>query len=115
MTMPNRRVPTFRPKPVGRPFTVDRHRDYNRNRRDDDLLKLYSAAPWRKFRALIRAERVLCEQCQAAGLTVLGHHVHHKIDPRDNPELTYDPGNVVLLCHGCHSRHHASERGKGRG
>jgi hypothetical protein len=106
--MPNR-IPTYRPS---RPPGLDRHRQYNRQGRDATLLQLYSTARWRRFRAYIRAIRMLCERCKPEGRVVEGVHVHHVIDPRNRPDLTYDEGNVELLCHSCHSSHHATEKRK---
>jgi 5-methylcytosine-specific restriction endonuclease McrA len=103
-----RKIPTFRAVVPG--STGNRHRDYNRTGRDPALLKLYSGAPWRKFRAWFKAERVLCERCKAAGRAELGREVHHKRDPRDHPEGFLDPANVELLCSSCHSRETASAK-----
>jgi hypothetical protein len=98
----------FRPHGQG-----DRHKEYNRFGRDKALLALYSGAPWRKFRAWIKAERILCEACRGKGLTVPGEHVHHIRDPRDAPELVYEQSNVVLLCLSCHSARHAARETRG--
>jgi len=106
--MPSR-VPSYKPPAFGPP--VDRHRAYNRDGRDPALLKLYSRVQWRKFRAMIKRERVLCERCRAEGRYVEGAEVHHKVDPRERPDLAFDPGNVELLCKACHSRETASQRG----
>jgi 5-methylcytosine-specific restriction endonuclease McrA len=102
-----RRVPAYRPPHL--PAPADRHRDYNRSGRDPALLGLYSTPRWRRFRALIRRERVLCERCRSAGLTVVGALVHHKVDPRVDPERALDPENVELLCSHCHARAHAGQ------
>lgn len=106
--MPNR-VPSHRPQRPGNHPPTERHQSYNRSRRDPFLLKLYSTYAWQKFRAFIREVRVLCESCKERGLTVLGEHVHHKIDPRDMPDLAFDPDNVLLWCKSCHSAFHASK------
>jgi 5-methylcytosine-specific restriction protein A len=95
-------------RPPGQPTKQEARRG-----RDQTLVKLYSTARWRKFRSYIKADRILCERCKAKGLIVVGDHVHHKIDPRDNTELAFDASNVELLCHGCHSAHHNTVRGHG--
>ena len=107
-----KRIPTWRPPWLGPPG--DRHQQYNRQGRDREMAKLYGSARWQKFRALIKAERVLCERCKARGLVVIGEMVHHLVDPRDAPELAFDPGNVELLCRSCHSRHHGERQGEDR-
>jgi 5-methylcytosine-specific restriction enzyme A len=110
-----RKIPVHRPPWMNLPGAgADCHRQYNRHGRDKALLKLYGSGRWQKFRALIMAERVLCERCKAQGLVVVGEMVHHKIDPRDNPDLAFDPENVELLCRSCHSRHHGERQGEGR-
>jgi 5-methylcytosine-specific restriction endonuclease McrA len=58
---------------------------------------------------MIRAERILCERCKAEGRTTVGEQVHHKISPRVNMDLAFEPTNVELLCHSCHSRETASQ------
>ena len=106
-----KKVPTYRPP--GQPAPVQAKRDadraYNRSRRDPTLASLYSSVRWQKFRAWVRAERVLCERCRAAGRTTVGTHVHHLVDPRDDPALALDPDNVQLLCLPCHNRTHGEQ------
>lgn len=104
-----KRIPTFRPPSLGPP--VDRHRAYNRDGRDPALLLLYSTARWKKFRAWIRRERVLCERCTAEGKVEEGREVHHKVSPRDDLGLAFDPSNVLLYCKSCHSRETATSHG----
>src|SRR5262245_56277834 len=64
---------------------------------------LYGTARWRTFRALIRAERILCEACGAPP-GQRAHHVEH-IEPvtYDNRATWFDPNAVQLLCGACHS------------
>jgi 5-methylcytosine-specific restriction protein A len=102
-----RRVPTYRPPSLG-PAQTDRHREYNRFGRDPFLLELYSTGRWKKFRAWIRTSRILCERCKAEGRTTAGEQVHHKISPRVDMSLAFEPTNCELLCHACHSRETAS-------
>jgi 5-methylcytosine-specific restriction protein A len=107
------RIPYYRP-PGASSDKALRDKEYNKHGRDPRLLKLYSTASWQKFREWIRADRMLCEQCALEGKTVMGQHVHHIVDPRDDESLICDPSNVILLCHSHHSSHHARERaGKG--
>jgi 5-methylcytosine-specific restriction protein A len=103
--MPSK-IPSHRP--FGAPDPARVRRDYDRTARDRELLKLYSSARWKKFRELIKAERVLCADCQAEGQTTVGQHCHHLVDPRDNPDLAFDETNIVLLC----LSHHNSRHGK---
>jgi 5-methylcytosine-specific restriction protein A len=107
------------PIPVLRPFgwssAQKSQRAYNRYARDQKLLALYSGMPWKRFRAMIRNERVLCEQCKAEGRVTVGTTVHHQVDPRIDPDRMLDETNVVLLCRGCHNAIHAQDRRRRNG
>lgn len=107
--VPSYKPPRFgesRPRPKTEADERARHVDYNHNRRDPFLLELYGTQRWKDFRRHVRKTRVLCEWCKEAGRIVLGAHVHHKVDPRDDLTLAFEESNLVLLCKPCHSRHH---------
>lgn len=106
--MPSR-VPSYKPPSLGSKPT-DRHREYNRFGRDDVLTGIYNTNRWKRFRRQIRTGRVLCEQCSTKERPVIGVHVHHLKSPREFPELTFEPSNVLLWCHSCHSSHHAKSQ-----
>lgn len=101
-----KKIPTYRPAWMAKP--EDRHRDYNRNRRDPLLLELYGSTRWKRFRAMIQAERILCERCSKANRVTAGQEVHHKVSPRLNMDLAFEESNVELLCKSCHSKETAS-------
>jgi 5-methylcytosine-specific restriction enzyme A len=103
------KVPTFRPRALPGAAT-SRHRDYNRSSRDPEQAKFYGSARWKRFRAYIKAQRVLCERCRAEGRITPGVEVHHLIDFRQRPDLALDPANVKLWCVSCHSRETASRK-----
>jgi 5-methylcytosine-specific restriction endonuclease McrA len=96
-----KRIPTFRPR--GAPTKAQATQEYNRHGRDKTLLKLYSTARWQKFRAYIRSLRILCQRCSTNDRHVVGTHVDHIVDPRDNIDLAFDEDNVQLLCLACHN------------
>ena len=101
------RIPTWRPPWAKTPKQTQR--EYNASGRDQTLLKFYSSAPWKRFRAMIRQTRVLCEHCSTQGRTTVGTHVHHKQDPRDAPDLALSAENVTLLCLACHNAVHGQQ------
>jgi 5-methylcytosine-specific restriction enzyme A len=109
--MPDK-IRQFQPAGTSAHTGKDRHVAYNQTGRDRELLALYGSGPWKRFRESIRRARVLCEDCRAGGRVVVGSHVHHLIDPRDDPSLAFEPSNVRLLCHSCHSTTHAKQQGR---
>lgn len=57
---------------------------------------------WQKFRERIKAERGICEDCEAVGQITPGIELHHKQKIKDRPDLRLDPDNVMWLCERCH-------------
>lgn len=88
--MPNKpKVFRMRPKPVRPDCRPSAHRrGYDRN--------------WQRLRALVLNEEPLCRTCKSNGLTVAAEHVDH--DKALEQGGTNDRGNLVPLCHSCHSR-----------
>jgi 5-methylcytosine-specific restriction endonuclease McrA len=83
-----------------------RHRDHNAKRNKHAAYsarkKLYDSAEWKRVRAHILTERVLCELCKAQGRVVPGVEVHHIADLADGG-APFDADNLQLLCTSCHS------------
>jgi 5-methylcytosine-specific restriction endonuclease McrA len=102
-----RRIPGHRPARLPDP---SRHRDYDRHARDRESRLFYPSTTWRKMRAIQLRASPLCERCLAEGLYVPATVVHHRIERRDRPELTFDQSNLESLCSSCHSRHHATDQ-----
>lgn len=88
-------------------------RDYDRTRRDQDSKRFYNSGAWKKVRRLKLSQSPLCELCLHSTPRQLrpASHVHHKIELRDDRSLGLDLDNLQALCHGCHSRLHASRSG----
>jgi 5-methylcytosine-specific restriction protein A len=107
--MPSR-PKTFRPSHLSTPAQTQRA--YNRFARDKTLSAIYWTQRWKDYRARIRRERILCERCKAQTPPryTPGQLVHHKIDPRDDPDKTFDDDNVVLVCRRCHNEIHGAQR-----
>jgi 5-methylcytosine-specific restriction protein A len=72
-------------------------------RRGTAAARGYDAA-WRRFRRSFLAEHPLCADCGEQGIVAAASELHHVERVRDNPARRLDPGNVIPLCHGCHSR-----------
>lgn len=76
----------------------------------------YKSITWQKTReAYASSKRYLCERCLNKGIQRYGDTVHHKtfITPYniDDPDITLNWDNLMLLCRDCHAAIH---RGKKR-
>ena len=104
-----KRVPTFRPAyPLPAP-AADRHRLYDRTRRNRASKDFYNSTPWKRVRSLKLSRDPLCEPCKREGRTMAATTVHHKLPLTERPDLALDLENLESICASCHSRHHASE------
>lgn len=73
--------------------------------------QFYSSAAWQACRnEYAKKQGYLCENCLRQGIYKPGEIVHHKIelDPVniENPEITLNPANLMLLCRDCHAKVH---------
>lgn len=59
---------------------------------------------WGEFRLHYLQENPLCEDCLAHSRTEAASEVHHIVKVKDNRAVMYDKGNLMALCHACHSR-----------
>ena len=71
----------------------------------------YNSSLWQKTRKqYIKSVGGLCEHCYAQGIIRHGDTVHHivHLSPANinNPEVTLNPDNLVLLCRDCHAEEH---------
>ena len=67
--------------------------------------ELYNTSKWRKLRAFILKNQPYCNNCGATEKL----EIHHRIQPKGNPELFYDESNLVPLCGLCHKNVTARE------
>ena len=82
--------------------------DLARSRKRAD--PLYRSDRWRAFRkAIIARHDGRCTVCQRQVNANL--HVDHIVSVKDAPERAFDPANVRVLCHSCHSRKTAKHDG----
>ena len=61
---------------------------------------LYNTTRWRRFRAEVIKQHPYCTYC--SGKERL--QVHHKIPPKGDETLFFDPMNVEVACIDCHAR-----------
>lgn len=76
----------------------------------------YDSARWKHKRAVIlRRDGYRCQICKRYGRAREATEVHHIKHADEFPELAYDNGNLVSLCHACHNAQHpekAPRRGR---
>ena len=75
----------------------------------------YKTAAWKAVRkAYIKSVGGLCERCYAKGLIKHGDTVHHRIhltpENINDPDVTLNPDNLILLCRDCHAEVHRGEK-----
>lgn len=86
--------------------------------KDDRFARVvYGSEAWKRCSAAYKASKHgLCEDCLARGLIAPGTEVHHVIPltPQNinNPEITLNWDNLVLLCEECHEERHRKLRGE---
>ena len=94
------------------PGKKERDRQYNRTRRNKASAAIYDSH-WRKrFRPMFLDNHPYCARCLKEGVYEPATLVHHTIEIDEHPELAFDQDYCEALCASCHSRHHATERGK---
>ena len=75
----------------------------------------YNSKAWYRTRtAYARSRKYLCEICLAKGIYKAADIVHHKIhltpNNINNPEITLNPDNLMLVCRECHAKLHENRR-----
>lgn len=79
--------------------------------------RFYKSRAWRECRdAYIKSVGGLCERCLERGLYTPGEIVHHKKhitpDNIDDPTVTLNWDNLMLVCRNCHGELHGGKRCK---
>lgn len=84
---------------------LNRHKLYNKYKRDQEAKRFYNSKAWNKTRtlALIR-DYYLCQMCLRNKLIVVYDVVHHIKSLKDYPELALTLENLISLCHACHNK-----------
>lgn len=75
----------------------------------------YKSMAWQNCRAsYIKKAHGLCERCLAKGIYRPGEIVHHMTeltpDNIQNPDITLNPDNLMLVCRDCHAQVHKPEK-----
>ena len=88
---------------LGSMRVIDMAREFSR--------KFYGSRAWKECRAsFILSKNGLCERCLSNNKYVPGEEVHHKIwlmpDNINNPDITLNWDNLILLCRKCHAEIH---------
>lgn len=85
-------------------IVTDRCSCQDRHRANKDIRNWYKTAKWSLFRKYILAQRPLCEECLANGVTTgKSLELHHKLKTAVRPDLFFDEQNIEVLCKQCHS------------
>lgn len=72
----------------------------------DKIRKFYKSDRWKIARAIrIAAASGLCEKCGAIG-TEVHHKVHLTPENVDDPNISINQDNLILLCKDCHNKEH---------
>jgi 5-methylcytosine-specific restriction protein A len=86
----------------------ERHRRYDRERRDPEAKKFYNSAAWQRARDTKLANQPTCEICGR-----FAEMVHHRTPVRESQEKRTDQDNLQSLCTPCHSKLEAEAAGGG--
>lgn len=75
-------------------------------KRPSKLHRFYKSDDWHLVRAkVIVRENGLCEKCKRPGNEV--HHIIHlTVNNVDDPSVSLNPDNLMLLCTDCHNKEH---------
>lgn len=89
----------------------ERHKSYDRHRRDQQSARFYASVPWRRLRKEVWAEQNgLCQECLESKRIKQANVADHTIPIKDNWSLRLRKDNIRLLCHACHNRKTAEDR-----
>lgn len=85
---------------------MTKHKKYVKHGKPKKLEKFYKSDKWHLARAIVIARaNGLCERCGKVGKEV--HHIIRlTIDNVDDPEVSINPKNLILLCTECHNTEH---------
>ena len=103
------RPPTYAQK-YGRQRVLDGHKRYNEQRKHSPHEKILHTTAWRNVRAMKLRQDPLCQECKAAGRSVIARHVHHIRSRATAPELALRMDNLKSVCIPCHARLDAEAR-----
>lgn len=72
--------------------------------------KFYRSKAWRLVRNKVYKDRFgICEECEGIGIEV--HHIIELTpDNINDPDITLNESNLMLLCYDCHQKKHLRKR-----
>ena len=89
--------------------------------RSEKKTKFYNSKAWRKLaHCYTESKAWCCENCHNANIDYTQPlykqlHCHHKIELTDenidNPEISLNENNLILLCRACHNAAHGEDGG----
>jgi 5-methylcytosine-specific restriction protein A len=103
--MPHR-IPSHRHR-IATDRPEDRHREYNRTRRNKQCRAFYHSAAWLKLRGIQLRRHPFCEVCQDEDYLEPATVADHRIEISRDWSLRLTLSNLRSLCASCHSRRHA--------
>lgn len=86
---------------------MKKRKNYQKHgRKPTKLERFYKSTEWSVSRAgIITRAKGICEKCGKVGEEV--HHIIHlTIHNVDNPAVSLNPENLILLCKDCHNKEH---------
>lgn len=73
----------------------------------ESIRRFYKSDQWKISRAMkIASTDGLCEVCHKSIGTEVHHKIHLSPENIDDPNITVNPDNLLLLCNECHNRQH---------
>ena len=89
------------------PCQSERHKAYDRERRDKDRAKFYHSREWRAVAAAVRARAGYADElAKAGGRLVPGSVVHHIHPVGERPDLRLSLGNLIYVSARTHKAIH---------
>ncbi|MED4206583.1 HNH endonuclease [Neobacillus mesonae] len=95
-------------------YDSERHKLYDKHRRDKESAAFYNSKPWKVCSNRIRMrDHYMCQLCLTDKKIKPVDFVHHIKELRDVPKLSLTESNLISLCAGCHRRVHVEyDKGK---
>jgi hypothetical protein len=89
----------------GKNSISEARRQFDRDRADDEIRKLYATTRWLTFRGWLIRQNPMCQRIQKDGSRCPNASalVHHLLSPRTRPDLFTAAENCVCLCLDCHT------------
>ncbi|PKE38505.1 HNH endonuclease [Macrococcoides caseolyticum] len=88
-----------------------KHKEYDRERTDQQEVSFYNSKKWKDVRAaVLQRDFYLCQQCKRQGITTFGNIVHHIVELKDDWSLRLDMKNLETVCSACHNQEHTKTK-----